>query len=353
MTASVSPWAVGDGCRYAGVLRGRIIPIVAQGWCGKRREKLPISSKVLVRSADVLLLAGFIVMSILAAAFWPAAALSAAAEPAPAAASPGAGLFAWAMTAGALVILAIAGGSIAVALRYRGELERLRNEVRTLNTELRQQLAERAAEAGRTQAADRAELLLREVNHRVANSLALVSSLVGLQANMVAEPSARRALIETQSRIYAVGEIHKRLYIARDIGLVEIDEYLADLVAHLDASLGDGPQRATVAIEPMRIPTDKAISLGVVVTELVTNALKYAYPAGTGGEVVVTLRKLGETEVLLSVRDFGIGYHEGTAAHGTGLGTRIVDAMATSLGGRIEHHLRSPGTEVTLVFSVP
>ncbi|HVW92446.1 MAG TPA: sensor histidine kinase [Devosia sp.] len=311
---------------------------------------MPISPKALARSTDIL--AGLSVMSILAAAFWPGAALSAAA--APAAAAAGAGWLGWAVIAGACLVLVIAAGSVAVALRYRGELNRLRDEVRALNTELRQQLAERAAEAGRTQAADRAELLLREVNHRVANSLALVSSLVGLQANMVAEPSARRALIETQSRIYAVGEIHKRLYIARDIGLVEIDEYLADLVAHLDASLGDGPQaRATVAIEPMHIPTDKAVSLGVVVTELVTNALKYAYPAGTGGEVVVSLRRMADTEVMLSVRDFGTGYQEGAALRGTGLGTRIVEAMATSLGGRIEHHLRAPGTEVTLVFSVP
>jgi two-component sensor histidine kinase len=213
--------------------------------------------------------------------------------------------------------------------------------------------AKEAAEREVRTARDRAEVLLREVNHRVANSLSLVSSMVGLQANLVADGAAREALAETQARIFAIAGIHKRLYTANDIRFVEIDEYLTGLVEQLDASLtaqGSGAH-AIVAVEPLLIPTDKAVSIGVAVTELVTNAFKYAYPSGALGEVVVSLRKLGDTEVKLSVRDGGVGWTGDGPVKGTGLGTRIVKAMASSLGTEPCYTRDIAGTEVSLTFS--
>ncbi|HEY4199605.1 MAG TPA: response regulator [Devosiaceae bacterium] len=213
--------------------------------------------------------------------------------------------------------------------------------------------AKEAAERDVREARDRAEVLLREVNHRVANSLSLVSSMVNLQANTLDDAAAREALMETQARIYAIAAIHKRLYSADDVRFVEIDEYLSGLVEQLDASLtaqGSGAH-AVVMSEKLRIATDKAVSIGVAVTELVTNAFKYAYPKGTSGDVLVSLRKLTDSEVVLSVRDHGIGWTGEGEVKGTGLGSRIIRAMATSLGTEVRYNRDISGTEASLTFS--
>ncbi len=203
-------------------------------------------------------------------------------------------------------------------------------------------------------ARERAELLLREVNHRVANSLALVSSLVRLQAGAVADQAARDALEETQARIFAISGIHKRLYTATDIRFVEIDEYLGSIAEHLDTTMkASGHEvRIKVDAEPLKVPTDAAVSIGVVVTELVTNAFKYAYPAGESGEVRVGLKRVDPETAALFVADDGIGWSGAGPVKGTGLGTRIVQAMATTLESRVEYELTSPGTRVTLRFGL-
>jgi two-component sensor histidine kinase len=231
-------------------------------------------------------------------------------------------------------------------------LQLLANAIRQAVENRRLIAAKEQAEREVRDARDRAELLLREVNHRVANSLSLVSSLIGLQANLLKEEDARQALLETQARIYAIGELHKRLYTANDIRFVEVDDYLAGLIRNLDESLTAEGSRARSSVEAaaLLVPTDKAVSLGVAVTELVTNAFKYAYPAGEGGEVRITLQRLDDERVRLSVRDYGVGWVEGAKAKGTGLGTRIVKAMASSLNAELDYIRHAPGTEVVLSF---
>ncbi|MGN6582170.1 MAG: sensor histidine kinase [Rhizobiaceae bacterium] len=208
--------------------------------------------------------------------------------------------------------------------------------------------AEREVRAAR----DRAEVLLHEVNHRVANSLSLVSSLVGLQANAVEDQVAKDALSETQARIYAISLVHKRLYTSGDVRFVEIDEYLAGLIEHLRASMtaeGHGARLVT-EIEHLQIPTDTAIALGIVVTELVTNAIKYAFPAGEPqGEVTVRLARL-DGQLELTVSDNGVGWCGEEPVKGTGLGTRIVRAMAKSLDATIDYGRQPKGTAAKMRF---
>jgi two-component sensor histidine kinase/CheY-like chemotaxis protein len=212
-----------------------------------------------------------------------------------------------------------------------------------------------AAEQEVRVARDRAELLLAEVNHRVANSLALVSSLVGLQANAVKDQIAKDALAETQARIYAISFVHRRLYSSGDFRVVALDEYLSGLLDHLNTMMRSEGHSATsldVRLEPLRLGTDAAINLGVVVTEWVTNAFKYAY-GEQSGEVRVCLRQLPDSRGELSVEDDGVGRIDGTPAKGTGLGTRIVRAMAATMGAEIEYPERQRGTAARLVFALP
>jgi two-component sensor histidine kinase len=210
--------------------------------------------------------------------------------------------------------------------------------------------AEREVRAAR----DRAELLLAEVNHRVANSLAIVSSLVNMQSNALTDRAAKDALAETQARIFAIALVHKRLYSSSEIGVVELREYLAGLLDHLRGSLRhEGPNAAlSFDLAPLKLGTDASISLGIVMTEWVTNAFKYAYPQRPG-EIRVNLRRLANGKAELAVEDDGIGRDGNKTVRGTGLGSRIAKAMATSLNGEIEYGQRQPGTAARLIFPVP
>jgi two-component sensor histidine kinase len=250
-----------------------------------------------------------------------------------------------------LVIIAVVGGAAFVLLRYTRELRSTRDEVNTLNAVLETRVAERTSDL--VQARDRAEVLLREVNHRVANSLALVSSLVSLQARSLVDPAAKHALAETQDRIFAISLVHRRLYGTSDVRTVTLDEYLTGLLDHLRTSLRSEGQGATLSyeLEPIKLATDQSVNLGVVVTEWVTNAFKYAYPEGAG-EIRVRLRQLPEDKAELVVEDDGVGRADGAPAKGTGLGSRIVNSMASNLGAAIEYLQRTPGTAARLVFPI-
>ena len=105
-------------------------------------------------------------------------------------------------------------------------------------------------------------------------------------------------------------------------------------------------------LEPLRLKTDASVSLGVIVTEWITNAFKYAYPGGTG-EIRVKLHNPNDGFAELTIQDDGVGRNNAPAAHGTGLGTKIVTAMATSMGAEIEYIDRNPGTLAKLRFPLP
>ena len=204
------------------------------------------------------------------------------------------------------------------------------------------------------EARDRAEALLREVNHRVANSLALVGSFVFLQQKTLGadQAEARAALADVQVRISAIAQIHRRLYTSDDISMIDMDAYLQGLIEELATAMSaQGAQHAIkLEADPVQMATDRAVSLGVIVTELVTNACKYAYPEGEPGEIRVALRRESES-LSLVVEDDGVGISTDQSPKGTGLGTRIVRTMAASLKASHHDDPRHRGTRV--VMSIP
>ncbi len=258
----------------------------------------------------------------------------------------------WVSIAGGLVIIAVVGGVTATILRYASEIETARDQVQELNATLEQRVKNRTADL--MQARDKAEVLLAEVNHRVANSLSLVSSLVRLQSNAVKDQVAKQALNETQARIDAISSIHKRLYSSGDTKFVDLDEYLSSLLKNVEAAMHDEGHGASLRyeLEPLKLKTDSSVNLGVIVTEWVTNAFKYAYPDRTG-EVRVRLKRLGEDRAELVVEDDGVGRKAEEAPRGSGLGTRIVSAMARTIGAEVSYVARHPGTGARLAFPSP
>ena len=211
--------------------------------------------------------------------------------------------------------------------------------------------AKAKAERETLEARERAEMLLGEVNHRVANSLAMVAALVGLQANAVTDAEAKSALAETQARIHAIAGVHRHLYTSDDVRSVQVADYIHSLVGEIEASVQLDGQTASlrVEVEPFPMATEKVASLGVMLTELVTNALKYAYAGRNAGEVRIRMAKI-DGQIEMSVEDDGIGWAGIGKPQGTGLGSRIVKAMAHSLGASVSYETDRGGTTVKVVF---
>jgi two-component sensor histidine kinase len=249
----------------------------------------------------------------------------------------------------ALVVFVVACGTILV-FRYAREITSARDRVRELNATLEERVKKRTIDL--EDARDRAEVLLTEVNHRVANSLTLLASMVKLQSNTLNEQASKTALAETQGRILAISLIHKKLYTSGDVRFVALDEYLSGLVEHLETSLlAEGHSaRLNYKFEALKMRTDRSVNLGVIAAEWITNAFKYAYP-DRSGEIRIALRSCGDGRAELAVEDDGVGKPENSATpQGTGLGTRIVNAMAATMGGDVRYLRKDPGTIATIAF---
>lgn len=257
----------------------------------------------------------------------------------------------WVSIVAAFIIVLVVVAVAYTVYRNRQEIAQARDEVRAANLTLEDRVERRTQELAL--ARERAEVLLSEVNHRVANSLQLVAALVNMQSKTVSEESAKGALKETQARIQAISQIHKSLYTSGDVISVALDDYLGVMLENLGVAMRkDGhTARLTSRLDRVSLPTDESISLGVVATELVTNAFKYAYPAGQSGDICVVLRKLPEGRAELLVQDDGVGLGSTVRPGGTGLGSKIIAAMAGALKTNVEYINRAPGTAARLVFS--
>lgn len=210
--------------------------------------------------------------------------------------------------------------------------------------------AKEEADEETRRAKERAEALLAEMNHRVANSLALVTSLLRLQASSAQHEETRQVLQETQSRIAAIAGMHRSLYSNDKISSVDMKPYIGTLVSDLSDTVS-GPdlrRQISVDLDEIELPADKAVSVGMIVTELATNALKYAYSEGEEGEIRVFFKRVDDSTARLAVEDDGAGLASSSEAkpgsHKTGLGTRIVRSMAEAIGKGIHYPATGRGT---------
>jgi two-component sensor histidine kinase len=194
------------------------------------------------------------------------------------------------------------------------------------------------------------EMLLREVHHRVKNNMQVITSLLAMQATG-GDPEVERRLEESQSRIRSIALIHEQLYRSTALSHIDVRPYLETLTSQLLQSFGKaGSVRLELEADPLELDIDQSMAVGLIVNELVTNALKYAYPAEKGGVIRVGLRELPGGERVLSVADDGPGLGRSKTGGPPTLGMSLVATLARQLRGRVELEGQN-GTRVSVFFT--
>jgi two-component sensor histidine kinase len=219
-----------------------------------------------------------------------------------------------------------------------------------------QEIRERArAEEGIKASLKEKEVLLKEIHHRVKNNLQVVSSLLSLQSQTVDSPAALEVLQESQNRIRSMALIHERLYRSENLAQVDFAVYIRDLATFLVRSYRAhlGPIDLNIEAEGVLLGIDTAIPCGLITNELISNALKHAFPNGNRGEIRVKIGADGDRQFTMIVGDNGVGFPPDVDFRNTeSLGMQLVNTLVDQLEGTVE--LRSDGgTEFTIRFAAP
>ena len=188
----------------------------------------------------------------------------------------------------------------------------------------------RVIEAEREEALRQRDVLFAELNHRIKNNLQLVRAFLVLQSGRLADADAKEALSAASQRIAAVGELHALLYRGGAIGTLDLAEYLRGLCGSLADAMLEEEGRVSIEARcvPLPVDMDRAVLLGLIASELITNSLKYAYPPPAAGRVLVTLERGPDELAILTVQDDGPGFADMPAE---GFGLRIIRMLTRQL----------------------
>jgi len=197
------------------------------------------------------------------------------------------------------------------------------------------------------------ETMLREIHHRVKNNMQVMSSLLSLQSRVASNPETSRMLEENQNRIQSMALLHELLYQSDDLALVDFPKYIRRMVEHLFRFYGVDNRRIRLhcELDPVGLELDDALPCGLLISEVISNCLKHAFPEGRTGDVRILLRRRSPTTVALLISDTGVGLPANLdSTTSRSLGLRLVRALADQLRGSLD--IRSQGgTEVELAFA--
>lgn len=196
------------------------------------------------------------------------------------------------------------------------------------------------------------ELLLKEIHHRVKNNLEMVKSLIALQSAKIEDSATRDAMVASQNRVQSMGIIHQKLYQGENLGSIEMKDYFINLSEGiLDTFDAEDKVKIKCAMDNLNLDVDTAVPIGLIVNELLTNALKYAFPDKDTGEISISLEKIDENILKLVVADNGVGKTVGVAPKGTGFGSQLVNLLTKQLNGKMTERSEG-GTLVEFEFSI-
>ena len=196
------------------------------------------------------------------------------------------------------------------------------------------------------------EFLLKEIHHRVKNNLEIVSSLLALQAEQIHDPTVRSAMLKSQQRVHSMSMIHQRLYQGNSLSHIEMKDYFCNLGMHVIESYGmENRIEMDCSMDPISVNIDYAIPIGLIVNELLSNALKYAFPGKRKGRIQVSLMQK-DSRLYLLVSDNGVGKDLSDHTKGTGFGTQLIDLLTTQLDGEMDLVV-GDGTSVSFEFQLP
>jgi two-component sensor histidine kinase/tetratricopeptide (TPR) repeat protein len=190
------------------------------------------------------------------------------------------------------------------------------------------------------------ELLLKEVHHRVKNNLEVVSSLLSLQSAQIEDLNTKEAMLESQNRVNSIGIVHQKLYQGKNLGAIEMKDYFLNLSENILDSLGaENKVSLNLAMNQLNLDIDTAVPLGLIINELLTNTVKYAFPENSKGTVTIKLQKQSNNILHLEVADNGTGKSE--AVKGTGFGSQLISLLTRQLNGTMKE-INNNGT--TFIF---
>jgi two-component sensor histidine kinase len=192
------------------------------------------------------------------------------------------------------------------------------------------------------------ELLLKEIHHRVKNNLEVVSSLLELQSNQIDDPNTKDAMLASQNRVHSIGIVHQKLYQGENLGAIEMKDYFINLSESiLDSFAAHKRVQVECAMSTLNVDIDTAVPLGLIVNELLTNTIKYAFPEGRSGKVQIKLEQGANGNLQMLVSDNGVG-KSGTIK-GTGFGGQLISLLTRQLGGTIKED-NNNGTHIFFEF---
>ncbi len=196
------------------------------------------------------------------------------------------------------------------------------------------------------------ELLLKEIHHRVKNNLELVKSLLALQSAQLEESATKDAMIASQNRVQSMGIIHQKLYQGENLGSIEMKDYFLNLgEGILDTFNAEDKVKIECAMENLELDVDTAVPIGLIVNELLTNALKYAFPKDGKGNIMISLAQSTPETLTLKVADNGVGKVVGLAPKGTGFGSQLIQLLTQQLNGMMLE-TNQDGTSVEFQFKI-
>ena len=252
------------------------------------------------------------------------------------------------------MIRARSGREITVSLS-RSVMQTENHEVLGLVCVAQDISARKQAEQQIRAALEEKEVLFKEINHRVKNNLQVISSLLNLQARQLTDRAGVEALKESHNRVQAMALIHEMFYRSESLACIDFGDYIRSLTQHLTSSYGATERAIELAVEvaPVSLNLDTAIPCGLIINELVTNALKHAFPHGGGGRIVVELRAVADQHYCLSVRDNGLGLPADLRVEETrSLGLRLVRTLTEQLDGKLAF-ASNGGAKFEITLPVP